>query len=393
MALEPQKAPRNKEKAASEEREQHSTHTLQELHSEVEEAPTRRTKTNQKAKSAARAQHIAQPDVAAEEPAPAQTLKPVAPGAEENVGKRRIAPEFTLVLTEAAHEALKDKPAEYVRAVTDEANARMYWAEAVVCGVFEVITIGRVGPLASFDKWWSPFRVGKQWFVVRYRDAFIREYELQPADGPAPDGGPSPLIRRRQKTPPPTNIAPRARRNRNDRKGVRTAADAPSRQHEAAPKRGKKEKNAKRVAIELLERATWDLEVLRHNLDHRWRLLDRTLSPRLLSSVERMKRSGGNIVRHLRVVVAPLVQAARRSLAIAKNTHHAFTTSRAKARATFGPEARLEGRCAGNNTGLHLILNSWIWTETSPVDWSQWLFGVDWSANIFGVPEEEQAFT
>jgi hypothetical protein len=255
--------------------DQQPEHTPRVAHSEVEKTPRQKVKTNRKADKTVHPQHAAQPEVAAAEFAPG-----VAPAAEEDVRERRIAPEFTLVLTEAAHKALKDKSAEYVRAVTDEANARMYWAEAVVCGVFEIITIGRVGPLASFDKWWSPFRVGKQWFVVQYREAYIREYELAPAEGPAPDdGGPSPIIRRRQKTPPPKRIAPRPRRARNEPKGVRTAAiGTPSRQPEAAPKRGNKKKTAERIAIELVKCATWELEVLRDNLDHRWAQLRRAFA-------------------------------------------------------------------------------------------------------------------
>lgn len=394
MALEPQNAPENKDNAASEEREHHTPQTAQDIQSEVEKAPKRTAKTNRKKEKAAQTQHDVQPEVAAEEPAPIQTQEPGAPGAEDNVPERRIAPEFTLVFSEAVKEALKDASADYVRAVTDEANARIYWAEAVVCGVIELIRIGRVGPLASFDKWWSPFRVDTQWFVVKYRDAYIREYELLPAEGPSPDDGePSPLIRRRQKTPPPKRIAPRPRRNRNDPQGVRASADAPQRKPVATPKKGNSKKDLKRVSIEFYRRAAWELEVLRDDLDHRWTQLHRTVSPRLLRTLARMKRNGGNTLCYLRDAVAPLVQVVRRSLVIAKNTHKAFTTSRANAGATFGPEARLEARCAGQNIGLHLVLRSWIWTEQPPVDWSQWLFGVDWSANIFGVPEEEQAFT
>jgi hypothetical protein len=93
--------------------------------------------------------------------------------------------------------------------------------------------------------------------------------------------------------------------------------------------------------------------------------------------------------------LAPFVQLSRRYARLVRRISTSFTGLREVAFASPGPGARLEARIVGQNTGLQLLLYSWIADEAPPpVDWSAHLFGVDWNLNLFGaLPEEKQVCT
>ncbi len=379
----PQNAPKNKENAVSKEGEQQHRHQEQVVHSKVEEAPKSKTRARQRAKIVMKAADAVQSEAVptAEENEEQEARLPSA--------ERRVAPEYTIVLTDAFWEATYHRKAEYIEAVKNEANARMYKAEAMLCNVDEIITIGRVGPIATFDQWWTAFLVEDQWFILRYREEEIREYELLPAFGPSPgDGGPAPTQKRLQKRPPPKRIAPRprTRRDQGDAKGVRGVVTS------APPKRRNAKKEAKRIATDLVQRAAWELSVLCNTFGHSWEQSARAITPHLLRSVVKMRRRVTTISHLMCDARSSFVQLAQQTAAFITSEHGSLSSFRPHTHTISGQEARLEPRLACPNTGLTLVLSSWVRTDLSPIDWSQPRFVVDWNANLFGV-KEEQAFT
>ncbi|MEZ5959127.1 MAG: hypothetical protein R3C30_01700 [Hyphomonadaceae bacterium] len=303
---------------------------------------------------------------------------------------RRVADEFALRWSAEAEQHVKGKSAEFVRQVASAAYARIYLAEAILCGVIAVIPIGRVAPIEAFDKWWTAFKVGDLWFVLRYHDNFIREYELTPAFGPTPgDGGDPPPMTRQQRRPPPPRIGsrPRARRNRGDAQGSRAA--------EQLGKLGKaikkKKRKAKRIAIEFCSRALWDLEVrsvhFTHSVAHLWR----QIRPRMLRTVVHTRHACGSVMQFLRDVSASVVQVRQEADVLKTPINSSFTGDVDVVTETYGPCGQLEASNEGHSVFSRLRLNSWRW-KTPPIAWDDYLFGVDWTKDIFGVREEEQAF-
>lgn len=308
--------------------------------------------------------------------------------------ERRTSAEYLLRRSSEVREIFASRPAEFTKLVLALAYARVHWVEAKLCGLKTVHVIGRLPvTIEDLKSWWFSFQVEGVWFKIAVHDTYRREYELVVDDGPSPPDMPEPKVSRQQTTPPPKHVGPRPRgeRSRNDVKGIRAVADRP-RTNVASPKKGKRQKAAKRIAIALFNRGVRELDGLRDRFDHSFAELSRSVRPRLLRSVIGMRHVGGSALRAMCDVRAQFVQVADESAALVRSIHKALTKSRAEV-TKVGSEARLESRFVGQNTGFNLVLNSWIRNDTLPIDWSQWLFGVDWSLNLFGVPEEEQAFT
>lgn len=306
---------------------------------------------------------------------------------------RRKSPEFNLIATEQVMVVVGARPATYIAAVIAAAKRRVHLAEAVLSGSIDLVRIALAD--VDFDAWWTPFKVGDLWFVLEYRDTYIREYKLEQAQGPAPsnDGGP-PRMTRRQPGAPPAHIGPRPRvpRKRTEPKGAR-AVKGPT---AAAKKRKRKVSRSERVLNDSYNKLRWQFllrgDDVAHALSQQWFQL-KPLLLRKLVEMRRIKRACGNALRVLRDDAATFVQKRPVLALLAYRTNLLFTGARQRAPHTFGPAGRLEPRCTGHNTGLNILIYSWIWDEP-PVDWSQYLFGVDWSKNLFGEPpEEEQAFT
>lgn len=382
MALE--KSPKADESATSSEAQQPVADQKQAAQSEVEEIAPKQTKNT------ARKQRQAQPEVESEAQPLNETQAPAEePAPEAVVRGRRRAPEFNLIATDDVMVIVGARPATYIAAVIAAAKRRVHYAEAVLSGSLELVTIARVD--MDFDTWWTPFKVGDLWFVLEYRDTYIREYKLEQAVGPAPGkGGPRPRMTRRQPGALPEHIGPRPRARRDEPKGARAAKGAP-------PKKGRRKvSRSERMLHDLYNKLRWQFLVqsddVAHALSQQWL----QFKPRLLRTLVEMRRIGrscGNALRVLRDDAANFVQKQRLFALLAHRTNSLFTGARQRAPHTFGPAGRLEPRCTGHNIGLNILIYSWIWDEP-PVDWSQYLFGVDWSKNLFGEPpEEEQAFT
>lgn len=386
MALEPQKASAINQNAASEETQRGTAEQKQRVQSEVEETAKKEAKTTK----AAREQRDVQPEVEK----PPQGFTPIAleaPKAEDD-DVRRVSDEFALRWSLEAEQHVKGKSADYVRAVTKSAYERIYKAERALCGETALVVIGRVPPIEKLDKWWTAFPVDDLWFVLKYHDTYIREYELLPAAGPTPgDGGDPPPMRRQQRRPPPARIGPRprGRRNRSDPQGSRATVERqPPRK--IAKKAKKKLRDAKRAIEQLYDRVSWELQMRSDDFSRRATHLWRQKWPRLLRNIVRVKQASGTLVQALRGVCASLVQVRQQADGLASPINQSFTSS-AKAE-TYSASGRLEPCDAGQNIFSRLRLQSWIW-NTPPIAWNEYLFGVDWTLNPFGVLEEEQAFT
>jgi hypothetical protein len=388
MKLKPQKASITKENAAAEERQQETKNKKTDAQSEVEESAKKQTKTEKTAQK----QHQAQPEV--EPQGFNKTQVPALPGPEDVVRERRMADEFALRWSEEAR-AAASRSADYMREVAEEAYARIHFAEAVLCGAVLIVPIGRVGPIGSYDKWWTPFKVGNQWFVLRYHDTYVREYELLKADGPTPSDDDEPKRTRKQRRDPPKQVGPRQRRgddteskskaSRKDSKGSRAAAAVrkPPRQTEKPRKKDKKKKkdDSKRIVNEL-ERVGVELELRFGEILHHLRQQMRRAEPQLRTNLERINQVGGIELTAWRDAVAPFVQVPRQIALFACSLRSALTRRHEVTIEQFDTTARLESCDAGRGILSRMRLNSWMRDESK-------LWPPDW----FGVRYEEQVCT
>ena len=383
MKLEPQKTSITKENAAAEERQEETKTNKTEVQSEVEERAQNHTKTEKIAQK----QHQAQPEVETEPCGLNKTQAPATPEAEVAVRERRMADEFALRWSDEAR-AAANRSAKFMREVADEAYARIHYAEAVLCGAVLIVPIGRVGPISSYEKWWTPFRVDKQWFVLRYHDTYVREYELLTSDGPSPDDGNEPKRTRKQPRVPPKQIGPRQRRGGDDTEGKASRAAAavrkPPRRTERPKKKTNKKKkdDPKRIAIEFCTRLGVELELRVDEVYHNLRQQMRAVGPQLRATLDRIKRVGGIALMTWRDAVAPFVQVPRQIATFANSFIAPLTRPREFAIETFDTTARLESCDAGRGILSRMRLNSWLRDEPKL-----------WSPDLFGVRHEEQAFT
>ncbi|MBL8545104.1 MAG: hypothetical protein JNL81_01495 [Hyphomonadaceae bacterium] len=318
--------------------------------------------------------------------------------------ERRVAPEFRLRCSAAVLECFVGLTAEVVELVMDLARARVHAAETQLCGLETLYVVGRLPvTIQDLNSWWLSFNVGELWFKIEVCDErvrkneLIRDYEIVVADGPSPPETPKPTLQRLQKNDPPKRIGPRprARKNRADSKAVRgTKIRAPQRKTPNASREGgKRRKSAKRAAMAMFKRSVRKIDVFRDNVDFNLRELTRIAPIVLRQCVTRLRQIGGSVLRAMCDVRVEIVQLAHQSTAFVVFRRLALTSSCANVGGAFGSEARLESRMVGQNTGLSLVLSSWIWAEPSSIDRNQSSSGIDWSLDIFGVPEEKQAFT
>jgi len=388
MALEGQQAPINNQKAISEETQQRTTAPSTGANTETRE----KAKNKPNSQKAAQQQQDAQPDA---EKLLQGLIKMEAPKAleAEDDNVRRVSNEFVLRWSAEALDHVKGKPANFIKLVNTSAYARIYIAEAVLCGAIAVIPFGRVAPIEKFDQWWTAFKVGDLWFVLRYHDTSIREYELVPAFGPTPgNGGPPPTMTRQQRRPAPQRIGPRQRRNRGDAQGSR--ASAAEKKIKAAVKGAKKKiDGAKRAVIELAQRTVWELEArsvaFTTDITCLWRQT-RTQISNVICDLR--SPICGNAVQTLRDVCGTFVQVRQETLALAKRGRALFTGMDDGAIETYGPSGQLADSDAGHGIFRRLELKSWRWI-TPPIPWNEDLFGVLWTSDLFGVREEERAYT
>jgi len=302
MALE--RPRKTDESATSAGAQQPAADQKQTAQSEVEESASKKTKnTAQKRRQAqpgveSEAQPLNDTQAPAEEPAP-----------EAVVRGRRKSPEFNIIAADDVMAVVGARPAPYIAAVIAAAKRRVHYAEAVLSGSIDLVTIARVD--MDFDTWWTPFKVDDLWFVLKYSDAYIRKYKLELAVGPAPgNGGPPPRMMRRQPGAPPEHIGPRprARREREEPKGARAAKGAP-------PKKAKKKvSRSERILNNLYNKLRWQFFSRSNDVAHA--LFEHWLQfkPRLLRKLvemRRIERACGSALRVLRDDAATFTKAAR----------------------------------------------------------------------------------
>jgi hypothetical protein len=384
MALEARRTPARNQNVASEETQQETTARSTKENADAKEHTKKRTNSKQTAQQ----QQDAQPEAENLLQGLTQMDAPKAPEAEDD-DVRRVSNEFVLRWSPEAQDHVKGKPADFIKLVTSSAYARIYLAEAVLCGAIAVIPIGRVAPVEKFDKWWTAFKVGDLWFVLRYHDTPIREYEIVPAFGPTPgNGGPAPTMTRQQRRPAPQRIGPRQRRNRGDAQGSR--ASATGKQIKSAVKGAKKKiDGAKRAIIEHAQRTVWELEARNVGFITDINQLWRQNLTRLDDAICDASFMCGSAVQTLRDVCGTFVQ---ETLALMNSSRASFTYVDDGATETNGPSGHLADSDAGHGIFRRLELKSWKW-KTPPIAWNDDLFGVLWTNDLFGVREEERAYT
>lgn len=386
MALKAQKAPITNQTAASEETQQQAT--AQSTEGQSEDLEKAKSKTNSR-KTAQ--QRNAQPRTENPSQGLAKMDAPKAPEAEDD-DVRRKSNEYVMRWSPEAEDHVKGKSAEYVRLVTISAYARIYVAEAVLCGAIVIIPLGRVEPVEAFDKWWTAFKVGDLWFVLRYHNTRIREYEIVPAFGPTPgNGGSPPTMTRQQRGPAPHRVGPRPRRNRGDAQGSRASAIGKRIQNTV---KGAKKKidGAKRASIDLSQRIVWELNACGVSFATGATQLWRRNLPRIDNAICDARLVCGSALQTLRGVCGTFVQVRQETLALGSRDKASFTCVDDVASETHGPSGQLEESNAGHGIFSRLELRSWRWI-TPPIAWNEDLFGVLWTNDLFGERKEEQAFT
>lgn len=392
MTLQPQKAQQKQGQTVSEEQKNKLTDQTQEAQTGAEE----RAKKNINAEKSAQKQHDAQPEVASKPQGLNETQASALP-ARKDVRERRVADEFTIIVTPEALAHMAGRSAEFFLEVKTEAYRRIYSAERRLCGL--IIRFGNVPSLEEFDRWWVAFQVRDLWFKLEYKDAYIREYALVPGVEPDPtDDTQPPPQRRQQRRPPPRYIGPRKRRPRDDSEGSRAAAAAarkPQRKAQTKAK-GKPKKGDVRRALEFaLSRALFEAERICDHISDIASEQSRRFTPRLLRSIVHVKRFGttcGSALHAMRDYAASLVRVQQFVSVFSNRSNEAVTSADGFTSETYGPSGRLEPSSAGHGIAALFRLYSWKWDEP-PVPWADDLFGVDWSLKPFGELEPEQAFT
>jgi hypothetical protein len=384
MALEARRTPASNQNVASEETQQQTTAQSTEANADAREHTKKRTNSKQTAQQ----QQDAQPEAEKLPQGLTQMDAPKAPEAEDD-DVRRVSNEFVLRWSPEAQDHVKGKSAEFIKLVNSSAYARIYIAEAVLCGAIAVIPIGRVAPVEKFDQWWTAFKVGDLWFVLRYHDTPIREYEIVPAFGPTPgNGGPPPTMTRKQRRPAPQRIGPRQRRNRGDAQGSRASA-AGDKIKSAVKGAKKKIDGATRAIIEHAQRTVWELEARSVSFITDINHLRRQNSTRVNDAICDARFICGSALQTLRGVGGTFVQ---ETLALMNPSRASFTDVDDGATETHGPSGHLADSDAGHGIFRRLELKSWKWI-TPPIAWNDDLFGVLWTNDLFGVREEGRAYT
>ncbi|MGQ0533933.1 MAG: hypothetical protein ACT4OF_14770 [Caulobacteraceae bacterium] len=283
--------------------------------------------------------------------------------------ERRKAPPYTLVWSEEV-QTLPDISTNEVIELRKKALWRIELAEAALNGDSSVARFGAAAH--AEDIVWSQFQVGKYWFCIEFRAANIREYVVKLAGPPRPDDTP----------PPPGNLLAERR----------THDDLPSQARDSRSRKkdcdGSKSEFGRGAAV-------------------LWRFTRRTLNRNLTTSrtkfasklIDTLTKAGvtyRNVSYNMRNLSASLGEKIRRFVWTIAGGSSSFTRIGDLPTYLVGSNARLEPRCVGQNSGIHVLLYSWVRDEAPAVDWNADLFGAlptDWAANLFGaLPKEERVF-
>jgi hypothetical protein len=269
--------------------------------------------------------------------------------------QRRKAPPFTLVWSEPVR-ALRDFSSNQVIELRTEAQRRIRMAEAALePGLDAAAVAARIATALG-----PAFAVGAYWFRIDFRQADLREYVVNLATPPVPGDGPKPPGENC------TNLAGQsvqrapAHRRRSSHAVIWQAIDASS---------------------EIVSRAKVTLRRPKLPSCRKYQLMTRAFIARMVRNIQYS-------INNRREWLGRRSQVLTSALA---TSWISVTRIQEFASQYVSAEARLAPRCVGQNSGMHLLLYSWIQDE--PIDWSADLFGVDWAANLFGaLPEEERVF-
>lgn len=206
-----------------------------------------------------------------------------------------------------------------------------------------LLTIVEMPHLTDEDLPWAPFVKFGHRFKLVCREAKKREYVLNLASPPEPE------------TPGPDSSGAAPGRRRRRARGVARPASV-RRPPMASDKRSMSYKTA------------WNST--KQGID----ALYGSLSPILRISVRLMKDARGNVVSQTRKLGGSLSALATRAASMRRRICASFRTSHECA--AHGPEARLEPRLLGQNTGVQLLLYTFVWNNET----------IDWNADLFGAP-------
>jgi hypothetical protein len=295
---------------------------------------------------------------------------------------RRKAPLFTLVWSEEV-QALRTITTKQVKELRAKAMWRIELAEAALSGDAAVVKLG--SQAHETDLVWSKFQVGEHWFCLDFRPAQIREYVVNLAQPPSPDDI------------PPGGGSTDASSDDDSAIGARGGRYGKQESEGSTSALVRTLESALQAAITARQRAitAWRHPKLALNATISF-ARDVKLRSTLLQALSKVRRAYRNLSYRLTELRAWAQHISRKIVSTIATGRISFTRLRELPVAHFGVEARLEPRCVGQNSGIRILLYSWIMDEHGPIDWTADLFGVvpvDWAANLFGVlPEEERAF-
>lgn len=307
---------------------------------------------------------------------------------------RRIAPDYRFRWGQNVWQVVHAMPAPTMEALRDgECRSRMIDAERARSSGMTVLNVFAMESFTLSDPWWAPFDFAGHTFQLQFKMAGnIREYVLEFA--------PTPLI-------PPGSPAWEAllkaclELNEKDKKRGKKRGGAKS-ALPAASKRPPKQTDDKRSFTYVLYRLDETIVTVVEGLNHSLAQLLRPFRPKLLRSLVHMKRARTGLVNSANNLVNRLVQTSQESALFTAKIVSLLTRARHVAVKSFGPGASLEPRCAGQNTGLRILLYSWNRNDDNDrgadlfgvLPWPSGWFGASlWPADWFGpLRDEERVF-
>jgi hypothetical protein len=299
--------------------------------------------------------------------------------------ERRIAPKYRFKWGDDILPAVKQMSAPEVTELReDECYTRIEDAESARNGENAALSVYAMEGFCANQPWWAPFDFGEHRFQLDYKDGAIREYVLVFARAPTIPPS-SEIWEPSLKALLPSNDKSKKR----GRRGARGALAAAGKKH---PKQtdDKREFTTLHMFVETLAAVAEELNRSRTELQ-------RAIRPKLLRSVVHMKRARAGMVNSANEAATILVRMSQKSASLVSNVLSSLTRARDVAAQSFGPEASLEPRCVGHNTGLRILIYSWNRND-EPADaalpWpASWFGSIEWPVSWFGpLPEEERAF-
>lgn len=214
-----------------------------------------------------------------------------------------------------------------------------------------LITIVEMPHLTDEDLPWAPFKMFGMWFKLDYLEEGGRRYVLNFATPPEPE--------------PPDCIA----------------QGAPERVRESRPAR----RGARQARVRRPPRAT-DKRNLFISYKTGWRKMWRAIDPlggqlssTFAHSLRRIAGVGGALLERIGVLTRRFGDLAASVAPATRRIRASFSFHPSLVGVRFGPEARLEPRMFGRNSGLPILIYTLVWDDQP----------VDWSANLFGEPCRE----